>query len=69
VRGKIIVKRQQIIDDLVQVNVKLSEIYRAIVEENVDDEQFDYVNSPILSDTIDVLGRWTGNLEKIVYQK
>lgn len=61
--------RSKIIDEIQRINSKLSEIHSEIVKHNEDGNQFDYVNSPILADTVDILEKWTKRIEKIVYQK
>lgn len=61
--------RQQALENINKAKLLLREALTLIEEENQDGKQFDYVNSPRLSDSFDGLQRTVNNIEKIVYQQ
>ncbi len=57
---------------LEKINNARSDLLTALnllIDENSEGNQFDYVNSPKLSDSFDALDRTVKKIEKIVYQE
>jgi len=61
--------REKIIDNLQQVRSLLLSTLLLLDDENKDGKQFDYVNSPRLSDSFDAVNRTMQKINKIVYQE
>jgi len=61
--------REKILDNLEQVRNLLLSTLLLLDDENKDGKQFDYVNSPILSDSFDAANRTMQKINKIVYQE
>ena len=61
--------RKVIIENLEQVRGLLITTLNLLDDENKDGKQFDYVNSPKLSDSFDTTNRVMKRIEKIVYQE
>jgi len=61
--------REKIIDNLQQVRNLLLSTLLLLDDENKDGKQFDYVNSPRLSDSFDAANRTMQKINKIVYQE
>lgn len=61
--------RKTIIDNLEQVRGILISTLLLLDEENQDGKQFDYVNSPKLSDVFDAANRTMEKINKIIYQE
>ena len=61
--------REKIIDNLQQVRSLLLSTLLLLDDENKDCKQFDYVNSPRLSDSFDAVNRTMQKINKIVYQE
>ena len=61
--------RTKILDNIAEARGLLITVLSLLAEENKDGEQFDYVNSPRLSDSFDALNKTVKRIEKIVYQE
>lgn len=61
--------RETIIDNLKKTRELLTETLLWLEFENQDGRQFDYVNSPRLSDNFDAINRTVKQIEKIIYQE
>jgi hypothetical protein len=61
--------RKVIIENLEQVRGLLITTLNLLDDENKDGKQFDYANSPRLSDNFDAANRTMKRIEKIVYQE
>ena len=61
--------RKTIIDNLEQVRGILISTLLLLDEENKDGKQYDYVNSPKLSDSFDAANRTMQKINKIIYQE
>ena len=61
--------RKQILENLNQIRGLLISTLNLLDEENKDGKQFDYVNSPRLSDNFDGVNRTVNKINKIIYQE
>ena len=61
--------RKVIIKNLEQVMGLFITILTLLDDENKDGKQFDYANSPRLSDNFDAANRTMKRIEKIIYQE
>ena len=61
--------RKQILENLNQIRGLLISTLNLLDDENENGKQFDYVNSPKLSDSFDALNRTVERIGKIVYQE
>ena len=59
--------RKQILENLNQIRGLLISTLNLLDEENKDGKQFDYVNSPRLSDNFDGVNRTVNKINKIIY--
>ena len=61
--------RKTILENLEQIRGVLISTLLLLDEENQDGKQFDYVNSPKLSDSFDAANRTMQKINKIIYQE
>ena len=61
--------RKTILENLEQIRGILISTLLLLDEENQDGKQFDYVNSPKLSDSFDAANRTMQKINKIIYQE
>lgn len=61
--------RKTILDNLDQIRGLLISTLNLLDDENQNGKQFDYVNSPKLSDSFDAANKTMKKIEKIVYQE
>ena len=61
--------RETILDNLQQVRSLLLSTLLLLDDENKDGKQFDYVNSPRLSDSFDAVNSTVQKINRIVYQE
>lgn len=61
--------RTKILDNITEARGLLITVLNLLDEENKDGKQFDYVNSPRLSDSFDALNKTVKRIERIIYQE
>lgn len=69
IRGDKMDNKKIIIENLNQIRSLLLSTLLKLDDENKDGKQFDYVNSPRLSDAFDAASVTMQRIEKIIYQK
>lgn len=62
-------EKQDILQELAVVNLKLALIHKELIQKNKGDNQFDYTTSQELSHGADILEKWSTKINRIVYQQ
>lgn len=62
-------ENRDILMDLIDVNMILSEVRKKLLKSNSEGKQFDYTTSSRLSEVVDKLNKTNEDINNIVYQK
>ena len=62
-------KKEVLFNKIDLINGELVQVFNSLKELNTDDNQFDYCNSPVLSNKVDQTERMIKLINNIVYQR